>query len=589
MSELHYTTEKNVQIVIALLKAYGINQIIASPGSTNIPFVMSVQNDPYFKVVSSVDERSAAYMACGMAAESQKPVVLSCTGATASRNYFPGLTEAFYRKLPIIALTSTRPLSMIGNLEAQVIDRTQLPKDVAVESVFAPLVTDSLTEWDCKMKVNKALIALTRNGGGPVHINLETKSAMDFSVSELPDIRPIARVTIYDEFPEVPKGKIGIMVGSHLPFGKELTSAIDLFCENYNAVVFCDQTSNYRGKYRIMAPIMGAQDKYKSTASYMDVLIHMGELCGAYEEFSIMTTAKNVWRLNEDGVPRDQFHKLNRVFDMPEIEFFSRFNNRCTEARGTSFFDECAMEHEMLVSKIPSSLPFSNISIAHFLSGKLPANSVLHMAILNSLRAWNFFETDSSIRGYCNVGGFGIDGAVSTMIGASLVHSDKIYYCIIGDLAFFYDLNSMANRHVGNNVRILMVNNGHGQEFRNYTHPASRFGEETDKFVAAAGHFGNKSTSLVKGYAESLGYEYLSAHSQKEFESNVADFVNPEIGDRPVIFEVFTETQDENSALEIMRNLAKSNVQIIKNEVRKAITNVVGEEGFDNLRRKIKK
>ena len=67
------------------------------------------------------------------------------------------------------------------------------------------------------------------------------------------------------------------------------------------------------------------------------------------------------------------------------------------------------------------------------------------------------------------------------------------------------------------------------------------------------------------------------------------DFVNPEIGDRPVIFEVFTETQDENSALEIMRNLAKSNVQIIKNEVRKAITNVVGEEGFNNLRKKIKK
>ena len=57
MSELHYTTEKNVQIVIALLKAYGINQIIASPGTTNIPFVMSVKNDPYFKVVSSVDER----------------------------------------------------------------------------------------------------------------------------------------------------------------------------------------------------------------------------------------------------------------------------------------------------------------------------------------------------------------------------------------------------------------------------------------------------------------------------------------------------------------------------------------------------
>ena len=326
MSELHYTTEKNVQIVIALLKAYGINQVIASPGTTNIPFVMSVQNDSFFKVVSSVDERSAAYMACGMAAESGKPVVLSCTGATASRNYYPGLTEAFYRKLPVIALTSTRPLSAIGNLEAQVIDRTQLPKDVVVESVFAPLITDALTEWDCKLKVNRALMALTRNGGGPVHINLETKSSMDFSVKELPAIKPIIRTTVHDAFPKVPEGKIGIMVGAHSSFTPELTSAIDKFCENYNAVVFCDQTSNYRGKYRVLAPIMGAQDKYKSVASYIDVLIHMGELCGAYEEYSIMTTAMNVWRLNADGMPRDQFHKLNRVFDMPEVEFFNHFN-----------------------------------------------------------------------------------------------------------------------------------------------------------------------------------------------------------------------------------------------------------------------
>lgn len=60
--EKYYTDEKNAQIVIALLKKHGINQIIASPGTTNIPIVGSVQNDPFFTVFSSVDERSAAYM-----------------------------------------------------------------------------------------------------------------------------------------------------------------------------------------------------------------------------------------------------------------------------------------------------------------------------------------------------------------------------------------------------------------------------------------------------------------------------------------------------------------------------------------------
>ena len=180
----YYSAERNVQIVIALLKAYNIKKIVASPGTTNIPFVCSAQNDSYFEMYSCVDERSAAYMACGLSAESGEPVVLTCTGATASRNYFSGLTEAFYRRLPILALTSTRPLSYIGNHLAQVIDRTAVPNDIVKISVFAPLVKDSNDEWDCQLKVNRALIALKKDGG-PVHIDLETNSSFDFSVQEI--------------------------------------------------------------------------------------------------------------------------------------------------------------------------------------------------------------------------------------------------------------------------------------------------------------------------------------------------------------------------------------------------------------------
>ena len=87
MEKKYYTVERNVQIVIALLKANGIKRVIASPGTTNMTFVGSIQQDPFFEIYSSVDERSAAYLACGMAAETGEPVVLSCTGATASRNY----------------------------------------------------------------------------------------------------------------------------------------------------------------------------------------------------------------------------------------------------------------------------------------------------------------------------------------------------------------------------------------------------------------------------------------------------------------------------------------------------------------------
>ena len=93
-----YTDERNAQILISLMKKNGIKKVVASPGATNICFVASLQYDPYFEIYSAADERSAAYIACGLAAESGETVALSCTGATSSRNYMPALTEAYYRK-----------------------------------------------------------------------------------------------------------------------------------------------------------------------------------------------------------------------------------------------------------------------------------------------------------------------------------------------------------------------------------------------------------------------------------------------------------------------------------------------------------
>ena len=109
-----YTIEKNVQMLIYLMKKHNIKKVIASPGTTNITFLASIQQDTFFEIYSAADERSAAYIACGMAAESGEPVALTCTGATASRNYISGLTEAYYRKLPILAITSSQHLGRIG-------------------------------------------------------------------------------------------------------------------------------------------------------------------------------------------------------------------------------------------------------------------------------------------------------------------------------------------------------------------------------------------------------------------------------------------------------------------------------------------
>lgn len=563
-----YSTEKQAQILVALLKAHGVRKIIASPGTTNLAFVASVQYDPFFEIYSCADERSAAYMACGLAAESGEAVALSCTGATASRNYLPALTEAHYRKLPVLAVTSSQPVGRVGQHSPQMIDRSTPPADTVNLSVQLPVVKDEDDEWECTVKANNAILELRRRGGGPVHINLPTRYSRDFSAETLPNVRKIERVVPAGTFPEL-KGRVAVFVGSHSKMSESLAAAIDAFCAANDAVVFCDHTSGYKGKYRVLWSLASAQSVSREE-SRPDVLIHIGEISGAY----MGVTGTQVWRVNEDGELRDTYRKLRYVFEMPEEAFFAHYTKTGTQVGTDAYLKKCRGVLSALRAKIPE-VPFSNIWAAGKLAPRLPENSALHLGILNSLRSWNFFEVPASVDAYSNVGGFGIDGGVSSLIGASFANREKLFFGVIGDLAFFYDMNSIGNRHVGNNLRLLLVNNGKGTEFRNFNHPCAAFGDAADKYMAAAGHYGNRSPSLVKGCAEALGFEYLRAGTKEEFPSAAERFLTPEPTERPMLFEIFTNDADESAALKTLMSLETS----LEGQAKHFAKNLLGDSG----------
>lgn len=580
MERKYYTDERNVQIVISLLKAHGIKRVIASPGTTNMTFIGSIQNDPWFEIYSSVDERSAAYLACGMAAETGEPVVISCTGATASRNYMSGLTEAYYRKLPVLAITSHRGEHQIGHLFDQQIDRRSIPNDIAMCSVTVPLVKDSVDAKYCFIEATKAILALTRKGGGPAHINMYTSYSQNFSVKELPPVRKIERHTAFDKLPELPEGKkIAIFIGSHKPFTQEETQAIDDFCSAHDSVVFCDHTSGYKGKYETHFSMFFTQDYYRSPLLTVDILIHIGEVSADLARMSI----GGVWRVNEDGEIRNTFGNLTRVFEMPESFFFKTYTPESFEPM-TNFYDACQEELSQAFAKLPE-LPLSNVWMAQQIHDRLPDGCQFHMGIYNSLRSYNYFTIPKSVQSFCNVGGFGIDGGISSLIGSSLANPDKLHIGVFGDLAFFYDMNVCGNRHVGKNVRILLVNNAKGNEFRNYGHFCSIFGEEGDKYIAAAGHYGNKSPQLVRHYAEDLGYDYYAASTKEEFIKNVEHFINPIIGEKPIIFEVFTDTENESGAIEIMRTFLRDTSTMIKNKITGSVRTFLGRSGIEAIKK----
>lgn len=576
----YYTDERNAQIVIALMKAHGIRKVIASPGTTNICLIASIQNDPFFEIYSSPEERSAAYIACGMAAESCEPVAISCTGATASRNYLPALTEAYYRKLPILAITSSRKSYRIGHNFDQVTDRTLLPRDVAKISVQMPLVYDHESEWACVIAANKAMLELKHHGCGPVHINLETNYSRVYDVKEILPVRAIYRYQINESFPEIKHDKIGIFVGAHLKWDDKLTQAVEKFCEKYNAVVLHDHISNYTGRYGILANLDAIQKKHIAIFRNLDLLIHLGDITAS----NYFLKVKEVWRVNLDGELRDTYGKLTKVFECEEQDFFEKYNEMNIENKNISFFKECDKD----VNNVKSNqldLPFSNAWVASQTAHKLPKNSVLHLGIQNSLRFWNFFDTTPNVLCYSNTGGFGIDGSISSAVGASLASPNKLIFCVLGDLAFFYDLNSLGNRHIKNNLRILLINNGRGTEFKLSGNPGAMFGSETDRFIAAAGHYGNKSQDLVKHFAEDLGFKYLCAKNKEEYLTYLDYFVNPLYRERSIIYEVFTDSLDEDKALTLISEAECNNLIAVRQNAKELVKGFLGEKGIARVKK----
>lgn len=575
-----YANELNHLILISLLKEHNIRQVVASPGVNNMRLVYSLQQDPFFKIYSCVDERSAAYIACGLAAESQSPVMLTCTGATASRNYMPGLTEAFYRKLPILAVTSTRDIGKIGQYTPQLLDRRVVPNDVVVKSVHIPIFHTKDDEENYTVLLNDALLELRHHGGGPVHVNLTSSYSRDYSIDKLPRVRPIRRYTYGDTLPNLNFKKVGLYIRSHAAWSKQLHNAVNEFCEKYNAVVFADQTSNYHGPYGVYSTLITSQQEYRPQCCNFDLMIYIGSVDGS--DYDALDPVQ-VWRVCQDGIVRSPFGKLSSVFEMKEEDFFHYYNRDKDKKSGSSFYKEWNREYEKVLESLPE-FPLSNILVAKELLQVIPAGSTVHYGIQNSLRSWNFFKPKNEIRGYANTGGFGIDGSLSSLIGASLFNASKLYFGIIGDLSFFYDINVLGNRHVGKNIRLILINNGLGQQFKNPGSAGGDLGAETDKYIAAAGHYGCKSANLVKHFAEDLGFKYLSADNIETFRSNIPAIIS-DGSDKSIIFEIFAETEDESEAMFKIKHVITSSAYKNSAKAKKMIKKVLGEKGTDAIRK----
>ena len=556
---------KNVQMIVELLKIHKIDTIVINPGGTNVQLVKLLQNDEYFKCYSIVDERSAVYFAIGIYLQTGRPVAMVCTSAQATRNYIPGLTEAYYKGVPLLAITMEKHPRFKYQGYMQAPDQTSLPNDSVKKSFELPFISDINDIYHSRRVINDAILELSNDGLGPVQLCVPW---LDFKIDNVePKNKSIIRISIEDmQKIDLSSKKILIVIGEHLPFNEKEKNAINYFCNNTNSVVYVNHLSNFSNNYSVNGNLLLSiitDDEFDRLKP--DIFITIGGQTGDYPLYNKLskTSLAEVehWIVSVDGKVVDTYDKLTKVFKGRVENFFLRVEENNVNH---DYFELWSKETSSLKNDI--SVPFSNVSIAQYLHDKIPMNSIIQFSILNSLRIWNLFYLNPTIQCFSNVGAFGIDGGMSTLIGQSVI-SNELSFMVIGDLAFFYDLNSLGIRHIKNNLRILLINNNGGIEFK----------QEIDDYIAAANHFKN-----AKGWAETCGFIYLSANNMNEFMNASKTFLNK--SDKPIILETFVSDIDESKAYQLLINKNLKNNGYLKKELKNSIKKIIGEKTINKLK-----
>lgn len=551
------------EILISLLKQYGIKKLVLSSGARNIPFVNAVEVDNDFECFSVIDERNAAFFGMGLSQQSNEPVAIACTSGTAASNYLTGVTEAFYSHVPLVVITFDRGPYMLNQLETQKVDQPAIFYSVCKKSVSLPIIKDSDDIWYCQRLVNEALITLTQNYTAPVHINVPLiggqNDLVDASITykKADKVNKIEYVasehnSIWEHMADklFKTKRVLFVMGQTANMDGETISAMNQFFNAAGYPLLLDNLANYRCDSVIFAEAVIKALNSKTATKFMpDIIVTFGN---NFQErikdiFKAHQGEFEHWSIEPEGVVKDVFKSQTALFDCTPKSFFSKMLKKKPEQLTVS--NDYYESWKKLENSITlPDMPFTNFYVVREFSKVLPKNSILHLSILNSTRLMQFFDLDESIKVYSNVNSFGIDGCLPTFMGQAYL-TDELAFMLSGDLSFFYGMNAAAIKHRKKNIRILVVNNGGGAEF--HIMPDSNAIPTIDMHIGAA------HDRSVKGWVESMGYKYLTANDEASFANSLQSFVSKE-HDKPIVFEVFTDMkQDGEHLLSVYRAVEK--------------------------------
>jgi 2-succinyl-5-enolpyruvyl-6-hydroxy-3-cyclohexene-1-carboxylate synthase len=499
------------QLFADSLIAAGLQHVCLAPGSRNTPLVLAFANrKDKISITSHLDERSMAFFALGLARAANTPVAIVCTSGSAAANFFPAIVEAHQSRIPLIVLTADRPPELRHSGANQTIDQVKMFGDYALWFVDTPLPEANPSQHLLRYVRTLAHRAFdTANGArkGVVHINMPFRPPLEptdvegdlqelpeeFAIDPLPYL-PVSNGYYYADILSDPweadicsvrRGLI-VMGPNRLSNDWQVFDNLWDFAQTMGFPIIADGTSGWRfDDVSVIYGVIGGYESFLplnlSLLQNIDLVIRIGDIPTS------KTLNTYVDRLNPkfyyhvtDSVWADDSYRVAHVFRKEEWKsiMYAFERSGAVSADSASIANErkrWAAQVMQLEQRTWDALDEA-VTDREFEGGfvydmlnLMPYESILTVGNSMPVRHIDFWgrPNGKNIMVYANRGASGIDGNISTALGAGAAHKDQPLVLLIGDVTFYHDMNGLlAIQRCGVPIVIVLLNNNGGGIFR---------------------------------------------------------------------------------------------------------------------------
>lgn len=547
-----------VQLIVDQLLAYDIRKVVVSPGSRNAPFSIAFDEHPEIETFVVHDERSAGFIALGMAQELGETVALCCTSGSACLNYYPAISEAFYRSIPLLVLTADRPAAWINHGDGQTI----VQRDVFKNHILGSLEFDEDLFNDTSIETQQeelaSLFSVTKSAWkGPIHLNVglneplykTVEKTIDYGkkVPNTPSVKRIDASEMELIVQEINQSKVLVLAGQ-MEQNPKLQQELIKLASFPNVVVLVENTSNVQHERfihcidRTLNGFDQSNDAFKP-----EILITIGGAVVSKRIKAYLRTAGILkhYKIGAEFPEMDTYRCLSKTFPLAPTDFFEQLNESELTANTHNFngkwkaVDIIAKDRSLEFMSEFSSL--TDMQVFQNIQDFLPEDRILHLANSSVVRYAQLFDPLPGVRYESNRGTSGIDGSTSTALGAAIVNPRKQHVLISGDISYLYDSNALWYEPFPRNFKMIVIQNYGGGIFKIIPGPADS--KQREKYFEA------KQVKSPASIAQAYGLQTKTISSLEELTEYLPLFFDPSCEIQ--VLEV--QTDDVNNAIDLDR------------------------------------